>query len=332
MMLAGAPTPARAADPYPGYESAIYGDPAHWLCRPDTDDVCDHDLDATVVKANGKTRVRALARGAQAEDRLLLRLSRPSRPIRRATATSSPATTRSSSSSASRRRASASVCRVFAPVYRQVTLTALLGVLGGNPIPIDRGARLRRRRSTPGSTTSPTTTSGRGVVLIGHSQGAAVLIAPHPGARSTRIPCCATAWCRRCCSAPASRCRSAPTSAATSRTSRSAQPPRPGCAITYGSFRATAPPPANSLFGVVAPGRLEGCVHQPGLARRAAAARCTRTCPTDGPLAADPPGRRRRRGSTRRAASRSPRRSSRCPASSRPGAPSTTASSTSRSR
>ncbi len=44
-------------NPYPGYESAIYADPAHWLCRPDVDDVCDHDLDATVVRANGTTRI-----------------------------------------------------------------------------------------------------------------------------------------------------------------------------------------------------------------------------------------------------------------------------------
>jgi hypothetical protein len=49
------PFPASAVNPYPGYRSAIYSDPANWLCRPDEDDVCDHDLDATVVKANGHT-------------------------------------------------------------------------------------------------------------------------------------------------------------------------------------------------------------------------------------------------------------------------------------
>ena len=55
----GAGKPGRAAEgPYAGYESAIYADPAHWLCRPDADDVCDHDLDATVVRASGRTKVR----------------------------------------------------------------------------------------------------------------------------------------------------------------------------------------------------------------------------------------------------------------------------------
>jgi hypothetical protein len=50
---------ARSApvNPYPGYRSATYADPAHWLRRPDVDDVCDHDLDAIGIRANGRTRV-----------------------------------------------------------------------------------------------------------------------------------------------------------------------------------------------------------------------------------------------------------------------------------
>ena len=59
LLLAGAArakSPA-AVNPYPGYRSAIYSDPANWLCRPDKDDVCDHDLDATSIKANGHTKV-----------------------------------------------------------------------------------------------------------------------------------------------------------------------------------------------------------------------------------------------------------------------------------
>ena len=37
--------------------STTYSDPAHWLCRPDLDDVCDHGLDATAVAPNGGTRI-----------------------------------------------------------------------------------------------------------------------------------------------------------------------------------------------------------------------------------------------------------------------------------
>src|SRR5262249_45344590 len=45
--LGGLAAAAAPANPYPGYKSTIYSDPAHWVCRPDKDDVCDHDLDAT---------------------------------------------------------------------------------------------------------------------------------------------------------------------------------------------------------------------------------------------------------------------------------------------
>ncbi len=45
------------AQPYPGYVSEVYSDPASWLCRPDMDDVCDRELDATAVYASGRTRV-----------------------------------------------------------------------------------------------------------------------------------------------------------------------------------------------------------------------------------------------------------------------------------
>ena len=53
-------------NPYPGYQSAIYADPANWLCRPDVDDVCDHDLDATVGQAIelAASRALCLTRGA----------------------------------------------------------------------------------------------------------------------------------------------------------------------------------------------------------------------------------------------------------------------------
>ena len=52
VLIGGRDVSARTVvNPYPGYDSAIYADPAHWLCRPDVDDVCDHDLDATVVRA-----------------------------------------------------------------------------------------------------------------------------------------------------------------------------------------------------------------------------------------------------------------------------------------
>jgi hypothetical protein len=42
------------ATPYEGYVSEVYAGPEHWACRPDVaDDVCDGDLTATEVAADG---------------------------------------------------------------------------------------------------------------------------------------------------------------------------------------------------------------------------------------------------------------------------------------
>jgi hypothetical protein len=49
--------PALPAD-YEGYSSAVYGDDASWLCRPDVpDDACAQDLDATAVEPDGSLAV-----------------------------------------------------------------------------------------------------------------------------------------------------------------------------------------------------------------------------------------------------------------------------------
>ena len=50
-------TIASSPELYAGYTSDVYSDDASWLCRPDTDDICDSGLDATVVAADGTTTV-----------------------------------------------------------------------------------------------------------------------------------------------------------------------------------------------------------------------------------------------------------------------------------
>jgi hypothetical protein len=46
-----------AADPYGGYRSDVYAQARHWLCHPDRSDVCDTNLDATVVDTDGSVEV-----------------------------------------------------------------------------------------------------------------------------------------------------------------------------------------------------------------------------------------------------------------------------------
>src|SRR5690349_17195251 len=127
---------ADADNPYPGYVSATYADPAHWLCRGDTDDVCDHDLDATIVKANGHVRLEHWkpARHPKIDCFYVY----PTISLDQ-TGNSDLVPAADQELFVVRQQAArlGSVCRVFAPVYRQITLTALIGLLGGNPIPFD---------------------------------------------------------------------------------------------------------------------------------------------------------------------------------------------------
>jgi NAD(P)-dependent dehydrogenase (short-subunit alcohol dehydrogenase family) len=68
----------------------------------------------------------------------------------------------------------ASVCRPFAPIYRQVTIAGVEAVLRHEPLPWISKLRMRMcaRR---GDTISRTTAKAAEIVLIGHSQGARIL-------------------------------------------------------------------------------------------------------------------------------------------------------------
>jgi hypothetical protein len=141
----------------------------------------------------------------------------------------------------------ASRCRVYAPLYRQITLSALRAAIRGNPIPMDRALAYNDVLDAWNYYLEHDS-HGRGVVLIGHSQGSLVLTQlieneidgkplqsriisalllgsnlPVPKGRDVggvfqHIPLCHAA-------------------------------DQTGCVIAYVSFRATDPPPAYSRFG-----------------------------------------------------------------------------------
>jgi pimeloyl-ACP methyl ester carboxylesterase len=152
-----------------------------------------------------------------------------------------------------------SVCRVYAPSYRQVTL-----------------AGLRERRSGSGSSSLDQglayddvlnafrhyvadDNQGRGFVLIGHSQGSYVLtrlIAQEIDDKALRdrmvsaLLLGATVTVARGQDVGGSF-RGVPLCRAAAQT---------GCAVTYVSFRSTAAPPENTLFGrATAPGLEAAC-------------------------------------------------------------------------
>lgn len=247
--LAAGARPAVAAppEPYGPYHSAVYAELANWVCHADAVDGCDGDLDATAVASDGGLTREAWTAAANPDfDCFYLYPTVSIDPGGNSDLVPGEA----EEIFVTRQQAArlGSVCRVFAPVYRQVTLTALASALGGNPIPSDSGLAdadvLDAWKHYVANHNH-----GRGVLLIGHSQGASRLITllrgeidARPALRnrlvsamllgtSFQVPVGADVG-GQLASIPL--CRTAQDTA---------------CVISYSSFRATAPPPANSRFG-----------------------------------------------------------------------------------
>jgi hypothetical protein len=245
-----------------------YGDPATWLCRPDVHpNACDQDLTATIVQADGSTKVVPFKPAADPPiDCFYVYPTVSLDPGVLSTMKAEGAELNVVKQQFARLGAS---CRLFAPLYRQFTLTALFAAMQGHPL--------------PGSTTRPRTpvtdvkdafawylaheNHGRGVVLVGHSQGSGVLIdlikseidgKPDEARLVSAILMGANLVVPKGADVGGDF-KSIPLCHAADQT---------GCAIAFASFRETSPPPANSLFGrprTPMPGMASACVNPASL-------------------------------------------------------------------
>jgi len=238
---------AAPANPYPCYTSAIYSDPAKWVCRPDKDDVCDHDLDATSIKATGKVKVERFKAAHKPKiDCFYVYPTISQDPGGNSDFV--PGQNEEIFVAGQQAARLSAVCRVFAPVYRSVTLTALIAGLGGHPVPTDN-ALADADLLDAWKQYIANDNEGRGVILIGHSQGAGRLVTlikseidPNPDLRSRLVSAILLGTSLQVPDggdvggdfANIPLCHS---------------PKDVGCAISYGSFRANKPPPSNSFFG-----------------------------------------------------------------------------------
>jgi hypothetical protein len=157
-----------------GYESPTYGPTTHWLCRPDkADDLCRGGQDATVVHADGHL-VRERWRPALLPpvDCFYVYGTVSSDPGLNSDFVVSPDEEELIAGyQAVRFRSS---CRVFAPVYRQVTGTALAdGRATADPSGLENAYAdvLDAFREYVAHHNR-----GRGFVLLGHSQGSSILV------------------------------------------------------------------------------------------------------------------------------------------------------------
>jgi len=143
-----------------------------WLCRPGLAvDPCTADLATTVVERSGATRVeRASAASKPGIDCFYVYPTISGQPTINANLAIGFREREVAAAQASR---FSQVCRVYAPVYRQITLSALR-----HPARITRAEALIAYDGVLAAFRDYLAhyNDGRGIVFIGHSQGAAILI------------------------------------------------------------------------------------------------------------------------------------------------------------
>jgi hypothetical protein len=254
-----APAAPASASPSP---TPDYRQDAAWLCRPGRHDACTANQDATVIAADGTRSVETFAADKHPKfDCFYVYPTVSLDPTPNSDMTVGPDETAVAAVQAAR---FAKHCRVFAPMYRQVTLSALQAVLQGKPVQADRAMAYGDVKAAWDDYLKRDN-HGRGVVLIGHSQGSGIIkqllaqaIEGTPAAKrviSAMIP--GTNLAVPPGQAVGGDLKSMPLCQSADQT---------GCVVTYVSFRVEAPPPANSRFGVVPqPGMVAGCVNPAAL-------------------------------------------------------------------
>lgn len=262
--VAVAQTPAPAAAP--ALEKNDYSKDAAWLCRPGkANDACAIDLTTTVVKADGSTSVEAFKADPGAPIDCFYVYPTVSRdPTAQSDMNAGPEELNVVAQQFARFGAK---CRLYAPLYRQFTLAGLTSMMSGRPLPGSAGGLASGYGDVRDAWNSylEHDNKGRGVVLIGHSQGSMLLtplIASEIDGKPNQARLVSAILLGTSLPVEAGKTtgqfKSIPLCASAAQV---------GCVISYASFRDTLPPPAASLFGRVRePGMQSACVNPANLA------------------------------------------------------------------
>ena len=225
---------------------ADYAKDANWLCLPGRRDACStENLDATQVDADGKlTRILfTLASKKQKVDCFYVYPT-----LSNDTGGNSDLVPNDEERFVVKAQFArfGSVCNTYAPMYRQITLTALRTAMTGAPNPGDFKLAYEDVRASFKHYLA-TTNKGRPFVVVGHSQGSRMLtqlVKDEIDGKPVQKQMLSAMLIGSNVLVPAGKdvggdFKSVPLCRSDNQT---------GCAISYVSFRAESPPPAKSRF------------------------------------------------------------------------------------
>jgi len=234
-----------------------YAKADNWLCLPGRADACATDQTTTIVTADGKASSEAFKPAANAAvDCFYVYPTVSTDPGGNSDMTIDAAERSVVEQQLTRFGAQ---CRIFAPMYRQITLAALRKVMMGGQAGDAALAYGDVRDAWNHYLTQEN--KGRGVVLIGHSQGSRMLLQllkeEIDGKPVQKQMISALILGMNTPVDAAGKYGSIPTCASASQT---------GCLVSYVSFRSSSPPPAASRFGRTDPqGLRSACVNPAAL-------------------------------------------------------------------
>ena len=237
-----APAAPAAADVKPN----DYADEKSWLCRPGRKgDACDADLTTTVVAADGTMTRETFTPNPKAPiDCFYVYPTVSTDTGMNSDMTADPAETNVVLQQFGR---FASKCRTFAPMYRQVTLAGLRQRLAGGTVSFDDGVHYTDVRDAWRSYLQRDN-QGRGVILVGHSQGAYILtelLRQEIDGKPIQKQLVAA----YILGATFPVAKGQDSGGALKNIPLCRKPGQIGCVVNFSAFRSTLPPPANTLFG-----------------------------------------------------------------------------------
>lgn len=234
-----------------------YSDDANWLCLPGRADPCGTPLATTALNANGYGSVAQSVPAKDAPVDCFYVYPTVSRD-EGANSDLAPGMEEKAAAMTQFARFS-SVCRPFAPVYRQVTLAALQSTMAGKPMgdmAIAYADVLAAWRQFLANRNQ-----NRPFAIIGHSQGTIMLsqlLAREIEGSSVASWMLSAILIGYNVEVPEGQ----KVGGTFKRTPLCSAVGETGCVITFVSFRATNPPPAGSLFArAVTPGMTVGCTN-----------------------------------------------------------------------